>query len=646
MKTTKLICLLLLFPFFLKAQNNFPSGIKINTSATIDKNGNINTLGTIRQGSLTIPDSLVATRKYARDHAGSGGGTWPSDSIKYESKSQARKDIHDSIVANIMAEVDPVVGAINGIVYSNGSGTISPVTIGSNLTFSGGTLNASGGSGSIDSIKMKSVYQSKLDTTKLHNQIAAKLNTSGTAANSSLLQGRDSTYIKAHWGGTGGNDSTKLKSIYQAKLDTTKLHNEIILKANTSSLATVATSGSYTDLINKPSIITTDGNNNLVMASTLGTELMPALTSGNWTLGAGWQYLTGPNRLNKFTTGASGSITTPVAASGIKADTTYKVVIVVDAVTAAVGFTYTTGGSTGTLITTAGTYTDYITAINTNNFQISANSSGYTIVISSISVKPLQNAGLSLDGHLKLKSPIQDNNGNNLISLTGGFIGIKNYSPLYTLDVGGTLAVTYKGSANYSATFNSTSSGGMNLFVGNILALQANEVDLLKSGVNGNMYIYGSGASHYLRLYHDNTDGFISTDGKLQIRPASKIILEPTTNQDTAWNLRTAGGVSVISINTNNPSLANNATQTTVSGSTSGNAVFSQPESGKSIKRIIVYLNALNGTASYTFPIAFTNQPSVIATNDVVSTVVTSRSTTAITITGATTTGFIELIGY
>jgi hypothetical protein len=53
-----------------------------------------------------------------------------------------------------------------------------------------------------DSTKFKSIYQASLDTTKLHNQIITKLSTTGTAANSNLLQGRDSTYIKAHWGGT------------------------------------------------------------------------------------------------------------------------------------------------------------------------------------------------------------------------------------------------------------------------------------------------------------------------------------------------------------------------------------------------------------------------------------------------------------
>lgn len=137
------------------------------------------------------------------------------------------------------------------------------------------------------------------------------------------------------------------------------------------------------------------------------------------------------------------------------------------------------------------------------------------------------------------------------------------------------------------------------------------------SGTNGNMYIYNFvnsplGSSYTNRAEIDHNGGF--------------------------YGLLFQGG-----------SFNSTANQTTVNCSTSGSATFSQPFQGSSDKRVLIHFSAspaCTGTASYNFPTAFTNTPSVYTINNVAATIATSVSTTAVTVTGATTTGSLVLEDY
>jgi hypothetical protein len=82
------------------------------------------------------------------------------------------------------------------------------------------------------------------------------------------------------------------------------------------------------------------------------------------------------------------------------------------------------------------------------------------------------------------------------------------------------------------------------------------------------------------------------------------------------------------------------APQTTVSCSTSGTAVFAQPFSGPSYSSISIQSVACNGTASYTYPNAFTYTPSA---GGALSAIASSISTTAVTVTGTGSSGFLKL---
>ncbi len=84
-------------------------------------------------------------------------------------------------------------------------------------------------------------------------------------------------------------------------------------------------------------------------------------------------------------------------------------------------------------------------------------------------------------------------------------------------------------------------------------------------------------------------------------------------------------------------------TRTTVNGSTSGTAVFSQMFQGASYKKCVCYCNALLGTAVHTFPTAFANPPHVYGS---AAAIATATATTLSLSAGTATTGWVIAEGY
>jgi hypothetical protein len=88
------------------------------------------------------------------------------------------------------------------------------------------------------------------------------------------------------------------------------------------------------------------------------------------------------------------------------------------------------------------------------------------------------------------------------------------------------------------------------------------------------------------------------------------------------------------------PSGLSGSAQTPVACSTSGTAFFAQPFSGPGYSSISIQSVACSGTASYTYPSAFTYTPSASGAKSAFATTI---STTAVTVTGDGTSGFLKL---
>jgi hypothetical protein len=133
-----------------------------------------------------------------------------------------------------------------------------------------------------------------------------------------------------------------------------------------------------------------------------------------------------------------------------------------------------------------------------------------------------------------------------------------------------------------------------------------------------------------------------------------KLIFSLGTGASTFADTLTVTNSGAVGIGTTNPQytldvrgfVGIKSTETTVGGSTSGNAYFSMPFQGEIYKKVVIRCAALLGTASYTFPSAFVYTPVVITTSGLSSSLVTTLNTTTVVVTGTTSTGYLTIEGY
>ena len=389
-------------------------------------------------------------------------------------------------------------------------------------------------------------------------------------------------------------------------------------------------------------------------ASTDGPTLGPELTSGSTCSGAGWT--------GTWPTYTAPGTTAPLTCTGFSPANFYQTL------------TSTSGGTAGSVLIAIGTQTGTLkyNYVGSYNFspQADATSLTYTptatfngsITISAKKIFPVTTfslVGKDSTGATSFQALYQGTatlsnffeGGGGTYNTTGSSnfaqgpyalysntTGSKNVAQgqyaLYSNTIGGSNIA-----AGYRALYSNTT--GSNNFAQGQYALYSNTTGgyNVAQGQYAGAYINGGASPNQTSSFsvYIGNNTMALADGDTNETVIGYNAMGNGSNTVTIGNSSVTGVYTYGAVNTS-------AAQTTISCSTSGTAVFSEPFAGSSYKRVLIYLNACSGTASYTYPTAFTFTPQVLSQS--LATTATTVTAASVTVTGAPSTGFLSLEGY
>ena len=217
-----------------------------------------------------------------------------------------------------------------------------------------------------------------------------------TISGNFVAQSPITVYGSASIGGNIMPDYHGIRSIGSAANSWNELYSRYITSSILCSVTGLTVSGAQTNG-------TESAGANLTVNATLGAECAPAITSTDYTVGAGWAAVSG-GTLSKTGDG-TGTAAWSSGGTAIVAYTNYKVVIVVDSISGSTSAVSLGGQSANILISSSGTKTFYITAATTGKLILTPSATGLRMVVSSISIKAYTKGtgDVGLSGDLTVK---------------------------------------------------------------------------------------------------------------------------------------------------------------------------------------------------------------------------------------------------